>query len=743
MRLISPLIAIFFTLFFNNIFAKEIKFSGLKKLNFNDLQTLSQIDLSKDDYSLDEVNSVIQDLYKSDLISDINLKINENFFSINILEAKRIENIYINGNIKFKDQDLISNLSSKSNLLFNKNNIKNDINLIKQIYLTSGYYNVSVSSSFENYSEDKINLIFNIFEGNPYQITRIDFKGNYYFSDKYLTNLITSQSLSFINIFKSGSNFNSELFNFDKNKIIAKYKEKGFFNIDVTHELIQLNNSKFKLIFYIEEKDRLFLSKVVPNFDILNNEKFDFFLKNLNKNLEKNKFFYDQKIIEEELEKINQSLIDSNIINYSYQAKILKEENDFYLSIFKNKEKQKIINKIQITGNSITRDNVLRSKVALEPGDYLLNINKSKTLRRLNRLKYINSVTINEVEEQETVDLDIKINENIKTGNFLLAGSFSGDTGLGFAIGLSDFNILGSGNELNSSFNINTEQARFKIDYKQYLLNKPTLTNNYSIFNIESDLTDSFGFKSEETGFGYKIGYDYSEKLNMSFGIKYNNKKNHSGINSTNLVQENIGDFNQFTLDYSLVYDTTNDIFYPSKGMLNKINFEISPNSISDDSYYKLRLNNEIYLGSDEKESFFFISNRLGLADSFENNLKTSNAFSLGGLNFKGFDYRGVGPTDGNIYLGGNNFYTVTLGYGGQFLFDKKDNINFRSFLTSGSIWGSDYSSNNEFKNRLSAGMSMDIMTAVFPISFSYAIPLQKEDEDKERRFNFSIGTSF
>ena len=98
---------------------------------------------------------------------------------------------------------------------------------------------------------------------------------------------------------------------------------------------------------------------------------------------------------------------------------------------------------------------------------------------------------------------------------------------------------------------------------------------------------------------------------------------------------------------------------------------------------------------------------------------------------------------DNNIYLGGNNFYTSTLGYGGQFLFDKKDNINFRSFITSGSIWGSDYASNNNFKNRLSAGISIDILTAVFPISFSYAIPLQKEDDDKERRFNFTIGTSF
>ena len=177
--------------------------------------------------------------------------------------------------------------------------------------------------------------------------------------------------------------------------------------------------------------------------------------------------------------------------------------------------------------------------------------------------------------------------------------------------------------------------------------------------------------------------------------------------------------------------------------MLNKINFEISPTNISDDTYFKIKFNNDIYLGSDEKDSFFFISNRIGLADSFDNNLKTINAFSLGGLNFKGFDYRGVGPTRGSTYLGGNNFYTVTLGHGGQFLFDKKDNINFRSFITSGSIWGSDYTSNNDFKNRLSAGISIDILTAVFPISFSYAVPLQKEEDDKERRFNFTIGTSF
>ncbi len=145
------------------------------------MQTLSNINLSKENYSIDEVNSIIQDLYKSDLISDITLDIFENYYSVIITESNRIENIYINGNVQFKDDDLISNLSSKPNYLFNKNNIKKDINLIKEIYLSSGYYDVSISSSFEKFSDNNVNIIFDIYEGDPYQLSTIDFKGNSFF----------------------------------------------------------------------------------------------------------------------------------------------------------------------------------------------------------------------------------------------------------------------------------------------------------------------------------------------------------------------------------------------------------------------------------------------------------------------------------------------------------------------------------------------------------------------------------
>ena len=189
--------------------------------------------------------------------------------------------------------------------------------------------------------------------------------------------------------------------------------------------------------------------------------------------------------------------------------------------------------------------------------------------------------------------------------------------------------------------------------------------------------------------------------------------------------------------------DTTNDYLYPTNGVSNSFYFEYSPQDISDDSYYKFIIKSDIYKKSKNSNRFLFLSNDLGYADSLEGNLSTVNVFSLGGLNFKGFDYRGVGPKQDSIYLGGNKYFTSSIGYGGSFIFDDKDNINTKLFYSLGSIWDSDYTNDNDFEIRSSAGISFDVLTAVGPISLSYTIPINKNTNDRTNEFNFSIGTSF
>ena len=741
----SIYILIFFLLLFNSkSFSSNLILNGLNKLSLNDVQSLTSLDLKSENWTNSSVNELIIDLYKSDLISEIKYHKDNMTFYLSITESPIIENIYINGNIRIKNEELISNLSSQENFLYNKKKIEADLKLINDIYSSKGFLDVTITAKTEKYSEDRVNLIFVLDEGSQYKISDIKFIGNDTFNDKYLYSLITTKSHNFYNIFSSGSNLNKEIFLFDKSKLISFYNNKGFFDTKIEYKLISNNFSNYTLVFYVEEGDRLIIDEI--KYNLISNsikDDVDIFKTKFIKKIGKNKFFYDIDIIDNHLTNINNLLINQNLLDKTFNYEFYTSSNKNILSFNEIKLEPKFINQISIEGNSITKDKTLRSKLNIEPGDYLNNFKINKSVKKISRLKYINYVDVKQKSNNNKVDLFFDVNENKKTGNFLLGGSLSGDTGFGLGLGLKDSNVLGSGNEIDFSLNLNDEKTLFKINYTSYALKNSNLSNSYSLFNQEDDLTNSFGFKNKSQGLGYSIKYNYNEDISISTGINYQLVTGHSASNNDTHVTDNIGNFDQLILDFSINQDSTNDFLYPTNGNSNNFYIKFSPDGISDDSFYKIKISNKNYYKFKNSNNFIFLANNFGLSESLSGNLKTTNAFSLGGLNFKGFDYRGIGPLDNNIYLGGNKYFTSTIGYGSTFLFDDKDNVNLKIFITTGSIWDSDYTQDNDFELRSSAGLSFDLLTAIGPISLSYALPIQKNINDKSREFNFSIGTSF
>ena len=363
----------------------------------------------------------------------------------------------------------------------------------------------------------------------------------------------------------------------------------------------------------------------------------------------------------------------------------------------------------------------------------------------MKKFSYITDIKyeINDLDNN-AADISFTIEEQKKTGNLLFAGTFNSDTQLGFTLGIEDKNFAGSGNIIDANFNINSENVKFDLNYTQFPLNNPYLSNTYTIYNQENDYTNSFGYKALKQGIGYSINFSDNSEIKYGVGVSYEYGKGHSAKDTSVVaINDNIGDFENILLKFNAIKDTTNDIFSPNKGHYNRLSFFLSPTEISDDPFFKLIYTNKNYLKFKDSENYIFINNNFGYAESFNSKLKTINSFSLGGNNFKGFDFRGVGPISNNIYLGGNQFFTSTIGYGSSFLFDEKDNINIKTFLSTGSIWNSDYTNDNEFELRTSIGISFDFITAIGPISFSYATPISKNENDKERQFAFTIGTSF
>ncbi len=738
------LFIIFFYFLSQNLYSKSVTFEGLSKFSIDDMQSITSVDIYKKNIEINEINRLIKELSQSDLIYEISYSETNDFFIFTVTEGSIIENIYINNNVWIKDDLIIQNLNSKNNTFLTKNKLQNDIKIIKNAYKSKGFKDISVIAKVEKFSPDRINLIYEIDENKQQKINIIKFIGNNFFSDNYLNSIINSQSIKFYNFFKSGSNLNYSSFEFDKNKIVSSYKDEGFNNVNVSYALEKSSLNNNILYFYINEGPRIKIKNINFKYDNDIKDLLDELSSEFVNKLSDNNNFYSKSLIDEYLDLYNTILVSNNIYNISIGSQLNEDDQDINITFETIKLDPLVVNKINITGNKITKNKTIRSKISLEPGQYFNDYLLNKSITNLKRYPYIKDINSSTNIDNQLVDINIDVDEETKTGNILLAGTFNADTGAGLTFGIEDKNIFGSGNSISSDFSVNSEDLKFSLNFKQYPILNPDLINTYTIFNKDNDYTDSFGYKASTRGIGYSVNFRKNEKLSYGAGISYQDFKGHSAINSTSTsINDNIGNFDNYKLNFSINYDTTNNYFYPTDGQLNRINFIISPENISDNAFYKFSVTNNNYFKLPKSENHIFFNNNYGYANSLNSKLKTIDAFALGGLNFKGFDYKGIGPYDGNVYLGGNEYFTSTIGYGSSFIFDEKDNINVKFFLTTGSIWNSDYTNSSDIDLRASIGTSFDFITPIGPLSFSYAEPFEKNKSDRTRSFNFSIGTSF
>ena len=738
------LIFFFFSIHSNFSFSKGLIVNGNEKLSFSDIQSLTEIDLSQSSFDTSEINFIINDLYESDLIYDLVLSEDDNSFMLTIEENKIINQIYINNNTWFNDNQILDNLKSKNKFLFSKNLVNDDLDIIKSIYSTKGFNDISVIARLERYSKDRLNLIYEINEGEISQLNLIEFIGNSRYSDKFLSSKINSKALRFYNFFSSGSNLSKDLIEFDLSKIINLYKDEGYLDVRTSYSLEKNNFGNYKLTFYIEEGARYEITSI--NYDE-NFKNFEFLLplkNSFESSLRERDMFYDKNNISNYVSEVNKLLLDNNVANLYADSSYDIFSNNINLNFFMNKQDIIPIKKIDIYGNSITKDKTIRSKLLIQPGDYFNKFLYENSKKTLLKYRFIKDVESKRSDDPDGTTISYDVNEEVKTGNLILAGTFNTDTEFGFNFGITDENILGTGNKINADFNVNSEDIKFDLSYTHFSLTNPYLSHKYILFNQENDLTDSFGFKSRKRGLGYGLNFEYDEYVKFSTGFSYQFVEGYSPTNNDiNSISDNIGEFNNLIFDFNIDRDTTNNLFNPTDGHKNNLSIFLSPTDISDDPFLKLYYSNKNYFSFKDNNNYLFLNTNIGVSESFDSKLKTVNAFSLGGRNFRGFDYRGIGPISNGIYLGGNKIFTSTLGYGSSFLFDEKDNIDIKLFLTTGSIWDSDYTSDNEFNLRSSTGISFDFLTAIGPISFSYAIPIEKNSSDITRAFSFSIGTTF
>ena len=713
------------------------------RISLNTIKTYGNIEIGTD-YSSDDLNNILKNLYGTNFFADILLKIENNTLIIDVVENKLIQAININGIKSSRIQDAIfESLNLKTKSPFIESQVEKDLIRIKSSLSREGYYFANITSNVEENINNTVNLNFNIDLGDKVKISKIEFTGDKIIKDKNLRNLITIEESKFWKFLSKKKYLNEQSLLRDERLLKNYYLDEGYYDVVVNATTAKLlDNNSFKVTYNINAGNLYQINNtklILPiDYDIKNFTEVQKLLKEMKK--ENYSFFKVSKIVD---------AIDKVSLSREYDfitAEIIEEiVSTGKINItFKVSETAKLyVEKINIYGNNITEENVIRNQLEVDEGDPFNELLQAKSINNIKSLNIFKSVDSKIVDGSSMATKIININvEEKPTGEISLGAGIGSDGGtVGFSV--SENNFLGKGVKLSTSLRLSGESVRGNFN-----INTPNF--NYtgrSLFtNLESSKTDKLSASGYETSkVGFSLGTSFEEYENLYFSPKISmfSEKINTDSTARAALKKQDGSFFETKLSYNLDYDLRDKAFRTTDG--TRTIFTQGIPLISDD--YALLNSYEItkWHKFDNKmvsDLGFYIKAINSLSND---DVKISNRINLPAKRLRGFETGKVGPVDGTDYVGGN--YAMAINYNSTLpmLLESFENIDIKYFLDIANLWGVDYSESvdQSSKIRSSTGIVINWFTPVGPLNFSLSQNLLKANTDVTEAFQFNLGTTF
>ena len=720
---------------------KEIKVNGNERISEKSIILFSKAKLNED-VNQDDLNFFLKNLYETNFFKDISLKFENNILFINIIEEPIIQNVKLEGIKANKIIDPIKNsLQLKDRSSFKENIFYQDQKNIETTLRSMGYYFSKISASIEDLGDNKVNIIYDIDLGNKAKISRITFTGNKIFKDNKLRSIIASEEYKFWKFISGKKYLNEELINLDKKLLRNFYLNRGFYNVKVKSSFAKLiSNNEFELIFNIDANKKYFFNnldlKLSQDYDTENFKKiFDLFdnLKGAS---------YSINLIDDVVELIDEIVISEQF--ESVKATVTEQIVDNKINmIFEVKETEKFfLERINIFGNNVTEEKVIRNQLLIDEGDPYNEILKTKSVNNIKSLNFFKSVK-SEVIQSENNNKILNISVQEKPTGEISAGAGVGTDGSTIMFAVKENNFLGKGISLNTQLKLSEEDIK-----GNFTVSNPNFKNSdksifFNLQTLETDRMSTSGYKTNKSGFKVGTEFEYYDDLNFGIGSSNYYEKISTDSTASARQQKQKGHYWDSFISLNFTHDKRNQKFQTSKGYLSTYNIDLpiisDTNSLVNE--FRYRYFTELY-----NENVSSLGITLGSAFSVDDSdIKLSERLFIPSNKLRGFESGKVGPKDGNDFVGGNYLATINFSSTLPQILPNSQDTDFSFFIDVANVWGVDYDSslNDNSKIRSSVGLGLDWFTPIGPISFTYAQPLSKNSNDVVQEFSFNLGTSF
>ena len=701
-----------------------------------------------DQVDADKLDRSMKALFATGLFSDVSIDRQGSRLVAKVVENPIVNRIQFEGNRKLADDVLLQEIQLKPRQVYTRTKVQNDVKRLIDIYRRAGRFAATVEPKVIELPQNRVDIAFEVVEGDVTSVRKIAFVGNQRFSEARLRDVLNTKESRWYRFLSTADTYDPDRISFDRELLRKFYLAQGYADFRVVSAVAELtpDRESFFVTFTVDEGERYRFGKV----DIQST------LRDLKPELVRGSLlteegaWYDADQVDQSVQRMTDRIGALGFAFVDIRPRISRDRERKTIAVaYEVQEGPRVyIDRINISGNTRTLDKVVRREMRLAEGDAFNSAKMRRSRQRLRYLGFFDKADVTNVpgESPDRTVVNVDVQER-STGEISFGFGFSSSDGPLADIRLRERNLLGRGQDLMIGGMVSGKRQEIDFSFEEPYLFDTNVAAGLDLFKVNRNFQREASYDVDSYGGTVRARYEMSENLRHTVRVFARSETiQNVSSNASRFIREQVGTYRTYGPGHDLLYDRRDDRFDPTDGYFIRLSQDLAGfggdsnwlrNRLSAGAYYPFA---EDFIGSLTSESGFIYD--------MDEPVRINQRFFVGGDNFRGFRSAGIGPRDTSTgdSLGGKRYVVGTASLSFPVGIPREVGMRTFAFSDFGSLWDTDAkgpSVVDENSIRASVGLGLSWRSPLGPIRLSVATPVVKESYDRDEIFRFSFGSRF
>jgi len=702
-----------------------------------------------DQFDTERVNRSLKALFNTGLFADVAIRREGDQLVVRVVENPIINRIAFEGNRKIKEEQLSSEAQLKSRTVYTRSKVQADVKRILDLYRRNGRFAATVEPKIIQLEQNRVDLVYEISEGDPTYVRRISFVGNRRYDESKLRETLQTKEERWYRFLSTDDTYDPDRVTYDRELLRRFYLKHGYADFRVASAIAELtpNREGFFITYTIEEGERYRFGKSTINAGLrdLKPEELEPII------VSREGDWYNADQVEDIVQKLTDAVGTKGYAFVDIRPQINRNRDTKVIDVtYDIQEGPRVfVERIDITGNVRTLDKVIRREFRLVEGDAFNTAKLRRSRQRLKDLNFFEKAEVTNVPSETAPDrtvIKVEVQEK-STGELSFGVGWSSQIGPMIEASIRERNLLGRGQDITLSSMLASKRTQINFSFTEPYFLEREIAAGFDAYAITRELTDESSYDSRTIGGNLRLGYQITEPLRQDWKYTLKQDKVYNVTSTSIYILDQLGSRVTSSVTTGLTYDKRDSRIEPGEGYYIRLGAE-GAGLGGDIHFVRGTLSGGQYYTLDDQVVLALTTNN-GYIVGLGERVHITDRFFVGGDTLRGFASAGVGPRDKTTGDSLGGVWMVTGSAQVRFPIGLPDEfgVSGQVFTDAGTVGSADventYGVQQSSSLRMSSGIGVSWKSPMGPVSLDLGVPLMKESYDKTELLKFNFGTKF